>query len=238
VKLINVMTKEVTSFNTGSPFVSGPVFDAEGNLAFVANTDPTGNPAALDGDVEKVKAMTPKDRPYLQVVNPKAKKQAIDDPAEVGGERVIVPYVFSSQREVYLNVNGEDQRITPVKNSRAVAPCLYASLSLDSNKVALDCDGMGSNLSIYEITTKRIYDLGAMMFRSWSPDSEWVLCREEISDGHAVFWNDLYITHYTGGKKVKIVRAKGIAHGASWGKDNLIAYDEEGKIVIDKILLK
>lgn len=238
VRLINVITKKVTSYTTVSPFMSDPVFNAEGNLAVVANTDLIGNRAALEGDVEKVKLLTPKDRPYLEVVSPNSRKRIVDDPVQLVGENIIVPYVFRPRGEIYLNINGEDRRITPVENSRAVAPCSGAFLSPDRQKLALQCIGMGSNLSIYEIATKKAYDLGIVGFGSWSPDSDWILCEDEISDGHTVFWNDIYIAHYTGAKRIKLARAKGTVHGASWGKDRLIAYDEEGKIVIGKLVVK
>jgi len=240
VKLIDVVTGEVTAITTISPFISDPVFTPDGTLAVVANTDLIGNPVAREGDLEKVKRLTPWDRPYLVVRRPEEKEWLWGDlaRAHLVGEDIIVPYVLGPRREVYLHVNGEDRRITPVEPSRAVAPCLYVFLSPDRRKLALECDGKGSSLSVYEIASRRIYDLGPLGFGSWSPGGEWILCDEEISDGHRVFWNDLYITHYTGGKRVKIGRARGTVWGASWGRDGLVAYDEEGAIVISKILVK
>ncbi|MEM4413055.1 MAG: hypothetical protein QXD59_02135 [Candidatus Caldarchaeum sp.] len=237
VRLINVITKKVTSYTTVSPFMSDPVFNAEGSVAFVANTNLIGNQVALEGDVEKVKAMTPKDRPYLEVVSPNGKKQVIGDSAQLGGENIIVPYIFSPGGEVYLNINGEDRRITPVKRiSQSTIACLHAVLSPDKRKVAMEC--VGTTLFVYEILSEKKHVVGqgtVGMTPCWSPDSEWILFLVSVEDGHVVFATDLYISHYTGGRTVKLIRAKGWVHGVSWSKDNLIAYEQEGKIIVGKI---
>jgi dipeptidyl aminopeptidase/acylaminoacyl peptidase len=239
VRLINVVTKEVTSYTTVSPFISDPVFDAEGNLAFVGNTELTGNPAALEGDVEKVKATTPKDRPYLEVVS-NGKKRFIDDPNQLVGEDIVVPYVFSPGGELYVNINGMDERISPVKRpSRSTIACLFASLSPDRRKIAVEC--VGTNLFVYDIPRSKSYavGLGAVGMRPcWSSDSEWILFLASIEDGHTVLATELHISHHTGGETIKLKRVKGWVHGASWGKDNIIAYDQEEKIVVNKIVMK
>jgi len=240
VRLISVMTKEATSYTTVSPFMSDPVFDPEGNLVIVANTDLIGNPTALEGDVEKVRATTPKDSPYLLVVGRNRKSYTTEEQLQLTGDKIVVPYIFRPKSEVYLRIEGVDRKITPPLIPGTTNPrCLDVLLSPDRKKVLIHCIGTKSQLSVYEIRTKRRWDLDVIaMPGSWSPDSEYVLFRLEISDGHVVFWNDLYITHYTGGRRVKIARAKGTAHGAFWSKDGLIAYEEQGKIIIGRIDLR
>jgi hypothetical protein len=199
-----------------------------------------GNKTALEGDVEAVKAMTPKDRPYLVVIG-KGGKVFSDEEGErlFDGPEVIVPYILGPKREVYLRIGNQDRKITPPAIGNGSPYCWDVILAPDKEKVAIYCTQTTRRLSVYEIPTDKSYDLGVVAEpRSWSPGSEWVLYAEEIGDGHAVDWNDLYIVHYTGNERVKMARAKGTVYGASWGKDGLMAYDEEGKIVIGKILFE
>jgi hypothetical protein len=114
-------------------------------------------------------------------------------------------------------------------------------LSPDRRKVIIHCTQTSSYLSVYEISTEKRYDLSVIAKPgSWSPNSEWVLYLDEISEGHGMpVRMDLYLTHYTGGQRVKLGSAKGIGLGVSWGRNNIVAYDEgEGEIVINKILFK
>ncbi|MEM4724751.1 MAG: hypothetical protein QXP01_07040 [Candidatus Hadarchaeum sp.] len=243
VKLIDVVSRKVVSKSTVSPFMSDPMFDAEGNLFVIGNTDLIGNKTALEGDLELVKAMTPNDRPYLVAIG-RGGKVFGDQEGErrFRGPNVIVPYILSlgDRLEAYLRIGDQDKKITPPTIGDYPPKCLEVLLSPDRDKVVMYCIQVKSRLSVYEISTgKYHYNLGTIADpRCWSPDSEWVLYAEEISDGHAVDWNDLYVVHYTGGKRMKIARAKGTVYGASWGKNGLIAYDEEGKIVIGKLVVK
>ncbi|MCS6806993.1 MAG: hypothetical protein NZ823_17870 [Blastocatellia bacterium] len=243
VKLIDVVTRKVVSKSLVSPFMSDPVFDAEGNLLVVGNTDLIGNKVALEGDLELVKALTPNDGPYLVAIG-RGGKVFSDQEGErrFDGPDVIVPYILSlgDRLEAYLRIGSQDRKITPATVGDFPAKCFEVLLSPNREKVVIYCIQTKSRLSVYEISTgKYYYDLGRNIDpRCWSPDSEWVLCAAEIGDGHAVDWNDLYVVHYTGSKRLKIARAKGTVYGASWGKNGLIAYDEEGKIVIGKLVLK
>jgi hypothetical protein len=243
VRLINVMTREVTAYTTVSPFMSDPVFDGEGNLAIVGNTDLIGNAAAAEGDVEKVKLMTPKDRPYLKIVSKDGKDFTLtEEQLQLGEYNIIAPYIFRPRAEAYLNIQGTDTKITPSIIAGASRPnCMDVVLSPDRRKVIIHCTQTSSYLSVYEISTEKRYDLSVIAKPgSWSPNSEWVLYLDEISEGHGMpVRMDLYLTHYTGGQRVKLGSAKGIGLGVSWGRNNIVAYDEgEGEIVINKILFK
>jgi hypothetical protein len=240
VRLIDVVTKKVVSKPTVSPFMSDPVFDAEGNLLVVGNTDLIGNKTALEGDLEAVKTITPNDRPYLVVIG-KSGKVFTDEEGErqFDGPEVIVPYILGPRREAYLRIGTQDRKITPPAIGNGSPYCWDVILAPDREKVAIYCTQTTRRLSVYDNSSEKSHDLEVVAEpRSWSPDSEWVLYAEEISDGHAVEFNDLYIVHYTGKERVKIARAKGTVYGASWGKDGLIAYDEEGKIILGKITMK
>jgi Tol biopolymer transport system component len=240
VKLLNLETRSVTSYNSGSPAMSDPVFDEAGNLGILMNTNLFGNSVALEGDLEQVKRLTPNDRPYLRVVEKDGKSfNLIQQPSALVEPSLIIPYIFRPGGEVYLNIGGIDRKITPPAYLPDSSPnCLDAILSPDRGKVLVSCMGTKVRLFVYEIAADKRYDLGEIAQpSSWSPDSEDVLYQLEISDGHAVDWNDLYVVHYTGGRRVKIARAKGTVYGASWGRDGLIAYDEEGKIILGKITM-
>ena len=163
---------------------------------------------------------------------------ATDEVSQLREYGIVVPYILRPKGEVYLKIEGGDRKITPPPVGASSPSCLDAVLSPDRKKVLIHCIGTKSHLSVHDVLSNRDYQLGVIAEPgSWSPDGSHLLYLLEISDGHVVFWNDLYVTHYSGGKKVKIARVKGTAHGASWGKDNVIGYEQEGKIIVAKMNL-